>query len=472
MQSPIAMDIFILQSQEQLSSYVLPPVEDPLTQQPGSEPNKRSQRLIISSGDISDVDGFYAIAHYAKTTDADVLFMMNYPAYMKYFSSGDNRGELELGLGYEYDTMPYLDHTTHTLLACKPSEETVEKFLEYSKLAKYYSPDRYGMLNLLAFTMLKKVWEEVENPNKGSLYLGIGAINHINPFNFDILKNEAFVYASMVSDSDMQLSKALGNMALKDCISVNDNPKVTTGGCFELLGDRNEIYIDFNGSMAFLDEIWCARICEVRKQTRIMGAFVAGGVLAEVQPQTKPSIPGVLNRLSCSTMNQLYAPSKSATFFCLMASCGIPVYTVANNRVEAFRDGWEKFLIANNIYSKSLAKMAELYYTSVYKPPQKPFDFYTALALTQAMSQGEELGGIEKKLFFDYKYGVTLLSFEEDWLSTVAQYESSIPSESKPIYAKELALLKTMPMKTKSIEVIDLQFTTDASGKLSIVVEF
>jgi len=42
----------------------------------------QKKKLIISSGDISDADGFYAISQYAKDTDADVLFIMNYPAYM------------------------------------------------------------------------------------------------------------------------------------------------------------------------------------------------------------------------------------------------------------------------------------------------------------------------------------------------------------------------------------------------------
>ena len=32
-------------------------------------------------GDISYCDGFYALAEYAKC-DADVLFVMNYPAYI------------------------------------------------------------------------------------------------------------------------------------------------------------------------------------------------------------------------------------------------------------------------------------------------------------------------------------------------------------------------------------------------------
>jgi hypothetical protein len=64
--------------------------------------------LIISSGDISDVDGLYALAKYA-TSGHDVLFIMNYPAYLGVTSTfvGDEKDEPNKcgpGLGYKYDT--------------------------------------------------------------------------------------------------------------------------------------------------------------------------------------------------------------------------------------------------------------------------------------------------------------------------------------------------------------------------------
>ena len=58
-----------------------------------SAPQVRSRKLIISSGDISDPDGFYAIAQYAKT-GADVLFVMNYPAYLKEEENSGSRGRV------------------------------------------------------------------------------------------------------------------------------------------------------------------------------------------------------------------------------------------------------------------------------------------------------------------------------------------------------------------------------------------
>jgi hypothetical protein len=56
--------------------------------------------LIISTGDISDVDGFIALAEYAKS-GADVVFIMNYPAYLN-----DNSETIKVngnGLGYSYN---------------------------------------------------------------------------------------------------------------------------------------------------------------------------------------------------------------------------------------------------------------------------------------------------------------------------------------------------------------------------------
>ena len=37
--------------------------------------------LIITTGDLSDVDGFLALAEYFKT-GKDVMYILNYPAYL------------------------------------------------------------------------------------------------------------------------------------------------------------------------------------------------------------------------------------------------------------------------------------------------------------------------------------------------------------------------------------------------------
>ncbi len=63
--------------------------------------------LIISSGDISDVDGLYALAEYAKT-GADVLFVMNFPGYLLR-EHGDDLNEAGVGLGFAYGARKYFD---------------------------------------------------------------------------------------------------------------------------------------------------------------------------------------------------------------------------------------------------------------------------------------------------------------------------------------------------------------------------
>ncbi len=66
---------------------------------------KGTKRLIISSGDISDVDGLYALEAYAKT-GADVLFAINYPAYLQK-EGGFVMGADASGLGYTYGAHAY-----------------------------------------------------------------------------------------------------------------------------------------------------------------------------------------------------------------------------------------------------------------------------------------------------------------------------------------------------------------------------
>ena len=67
------------------------------------------RKLIINTGDISDVDGFFALAQYAKT-GADVLFIMNYPAFFNLKIDTPFK-ENEQGLGYEYGASVFLTAT-------------------------------------------------------------------------------------------------------------------------------------------------------------------------------------------------------------------------------------------------------------------------------------------------------------------------------------------------------------------------
>ena len=61
------------------------------------------------TGDISDVDGFMAIAEYARA-EASVVFVMNYPAYVGVGPGDADPGYAEAnpGLGYRYSAAQVL----------------------------------------------------------------------------------------------------------------------------------------------------------------------------------------------------------------------------------------------------------------------------------------------------------------------------------------------------------------------------
>ena len=56
------------------------------------------KNLIISTGDISDIDGFFALNEYVKTNN-NVLFIINYPAYINNIEITESTTN-DNGLGY------------------------------------------------------------------------------------------------------------------------------------------------------------------------------------------------------------------------------------------------------------------------------------------------------------------------------------------------------------------------------------
>jgi hypothetical protein len=145
----------------------------------------------------------------------------------------------------------------------------------------------------LAFTITKRVWKDLSEGahGRGSCFFCVGGINSINPFSATAVKNEIAVYSEKVADEDLasltSLSTIFGttyDMSAKEC-NVD-------------LMDYSNIYLDFNGSMAFLNEDWIERLGAATAADRVKGVFVMGGVRSDSKPMTMPSIPNVLNRFS------------------------------------------------------------------------------------------------------------------------------------------------------------------------------
>ena len=162
---------------------------------------KLSKRLIISSGDISDVDGLFAIAKYAST-GCDVLFVMNYPSYLG--MSGPEM--LGPGLGYRYDTKTFLK----AFEANQKIDKLLPGYRKYKALldSEYYrgigdiSAKVKQLLTDMAYSMVSDTWDDINDEKKGRLYFCIGGVNSFNPFSEAALKNEMYVYADLLAEID------------------------------------------------------------------------------------------------------------------------------------------------------------------------------------------------------------------------------------------------------------------------------
>ena len=425
------------------------------------DPN--AKRLIISTGDITDVDGFCALAEYAKS-GADVLFVMNYPGYLG-CRPDETCNECAEGLGFTYGVNEFLTMTQ------PPEGDT--KYVAYQQILTGYSKNVKSILTDLAFAMSKSAWGSKQD-GKGSLYFCIGGINKINPFHASQAKNEILVYI----DTAITM-KNLSELQEKDVVSVSNEMPFNL---HELLKKYTDIYIDFNGSMAFFDEEWNQLISDSARSGKVKGVFVAGGVYASEEPKTMASINGVLNRFSCCTMNQLYHPLRTSNFLTLMNELNINMYFVANNEVDGLVSSQRCIdcLKANQIQNASLEALCLQYYNSQYNPQKKLFDFYVAFSLCKFLSNEKDFGQFTaaKSLHFNSTYGVALIGkARERWPSTYLAYtsnaqilikncENQCKDIATPLKQKEFAEMKAASFKK---ELAKLSEITCSSCKIFIL---
>ena len=443
--------------------------------------------LIVLSGDISDVDGFYGLAKYAQM-DADVLFIMNYPAYLNMKDTGcpasphykeimEGVTKLDPGKGYQYGTN---DVITATLLnhASNPS------FSKYTELLDNYSAAKapyFSALTDLALFMAKRVWEEVENPRKGTLSFAVGGFNSINPFHVSAVKNELFVYAATARDNGFDSAAKLLS-PVEGCVY-----DMHGGPVLDPVDDPHydKIYLDFSGSMAFFNPDWYQKL--TRSKNHLTACFVMGGVFTDAPALTMPAIACMLNRFSCATMNQFYHPENASRFFQFLKDFQISTFTVCNNVIPDLKtfdndkkptnDGWLGFLTGNNLLGPFLKKLATVYYNSPYGGPHKAFDYYTALALS-THARGDDVRGTQKQLVFNPVYAATLVGPGEGVTlqTAVQQYAGNINltkdaldipfiQAKKQNQAIELYVLSTLKSSVV-LNVIDLSFNMDPTTKL------
>jgi hypothetical protein len=454
-----------------------------------------SRTLIVLSGDVSDVDGFYGLAKYAQL-DSDVLFIMNYPAFLGvdaapspgplyYKEIMEATTKLAVGKGYSYATRDIIAATELNYRE-NPAFDAYKTLLGRYNIENGESRTQFFQaLTDMAFFMAKTVWNEVDNASKGSLLFAVGGINSVNPFHATTIKNELFVYAKVNALNGF--SGPLTHRGAKEGDVINAAGRLVLDPVTDPF--YTKIYLDFAGSMAFFDRSWGDKL--ERRSDQIQACFIMGGVFTNEPPKTMPAIAGSMNRFSCATMNQFYHPANSFRFFKFLGRHSQPTrhrittYTVCNNTVPDLKtttdgkptdDGWKAFLRGNNIDNPFLTQLASVYYNSPYKPPHKAFDYYTALALAHHDS-GAFLGGTPKTLFYNPTYAATLVSPAsiDTFKAAVADYashidlaptagDSAFDEAKKRNQAVELFLLSSETGQV-AVPVTDLSFNLNPANK-------
>jgi hypothetical protein len=447
-----------------------------------------SKQLIIVSGDISDVDGFYGLAKYAQI-GADVLFVMNYPAYLsETIEYNAPCTENELGLGYTYGLKAVKDIT-------RDKYSSDEKFAAYQRLLDSCSQSSHNpkqifktALDRMAFFMANKVWDESQSTvPKGKLYYCSGDCNSINPFHVNIIKNELFVYASLLEANGYFDSDRLPTTAMSYILSSPNNMTTLSG----LLYTYKSIYLDFSGSMAFYNSTWQRSISQCQNQ--IKACVVMGGVQSNAEPKTQPSIQNSLNRLSCATMNQLYHPSNTKLFFDFLKTNKVDTYVVSNNTAHDLAtkgadnsptdNGWKKFIRNNNIYTPFLEIIASAYYNSLYRPPRKAFDYYSALVLA-TLVQNRQVSCLPKQLWYDNTLGVSFISACANFQSVLEQYQWNVgdlqndassdtfAEKRKRSFIQEFAALtRIRTTNVCALSILDVRFSLDAANNELFIIQ-
>ena len=418
--------------------------------------------LIISTGDICNVDGLLAIALYARS-GADLLFVMNFPAYL---DGGTAETEREFGLGYDYDTNVFLDSSR------KRRTTTQSARAEFTALMDSYteSDPRTKMKDILtdlAFHLTSTTWTGAEAESK--FYFAVGGVNDINPYSSSELINEVQIYCTCAKDMKrLQKPPDSGNDVVYDLTGNNSTDVVS------LLQKYNRILMDFNGSAAFLDSFWYSTLLAVIKQNKVKALFVQGGVLAYEEPHTVPKLDKIINRLGCATMNQLYSPLKTGDYLRLMEENSIPVFIIPNNCVENLQKNWAQFFAANAVDFPPVSKFTDLFYTSDYHIAAKPYDLYSAVALLEFIRTGDiHVISDPKTLFFNSEYAVSLIhncnvawdSARDEYIANMTK-KLQVTPEMHSNFLVETTILKRIRCLPFSVFLIS--YETDENRKLSL----
>ena len=126
----------------------------------------------------------------------------------------------------------------------------------------------------VAFEMTKGVWQDLPTERRGKCFFCIGGVNAINPFSATAVKNEIVVYVGAIPKEAKELDPKEGTFYDMSGDSLQN---------FDLEG-YDEIYTDFNGSMAFFNENWNKRLTELARIGKVRYKTLYFGRMAYLSP--------------------------------------------------------------------------------------------------------------------------------------------------------------------------------------------
>lgn len=499
---------------------------------------------IVTTGDISDFDGFLALPIYKKKAAemgyTDVVFIMNYPAYFGVPNADRSVGR-ESYLNGKQETIKF-DDLLSTATTDGEKQKLAANKNAYGRLApgKGYGysaeelfefqvtgfPDTFydqsktlqEKMKNLAITMCRRIWDSI--PGNVDLIFVDGGINEINPFSIDTIKNEFNVYTSALTsrtNASFINSSQFSQHPVTAVKSGKFDSKESVSEWVKTVGDNANIYMDMNGSMAFyeLPHVNTGKNTNAKASNanaagrntfrslvldgRVKSVTIMGGVLADEEVQTLSTTP-FLNRFSSGTMNQLYAPKRTAQFFKDIVTRGVPVHVVSNNEINknfkyTFPQGTELVKqrdSAFNTYKAAMIKqgllpstdniMSQLF-TAFYTAkdikggdlvplPFKPFDVLSAWELVKNIPklQGQLQGQVQQQhITFVPEYGSTIISEKSEKEAITAFVEGGLEKKlcnnkgnsfALPGLVTERCILKAIQFDKGTHPVIDVKVAT------------
>jgi len=421
---------------------VLPPSEE--AEELAEEPTGKT--LIVVTGDTSDVDGFQELAYYFKHTNADVMFIMNYPQYVslekgvKDAVAGDPyRGEL--GRGYKYD-LGEMDAERDDSTDKKKMK--FEPFLTEYRDSGYANPPKTALTNL-AYKIVSKLWdEERSNDAKGSLHFCVGGVNLLNPFSPTLFKNELQIFDELTKG----LLKAPESLLIAEEGFMITNVGGAAGESHVKVFDFSqyeEVFLSFTGAASFWNDDWKAKLSELGGKFK--GMFILGGVLADHKPDTMSAAPTLINRYSCATMNQLYHPEKTEQLLSFVKG-NVPMFIVTNNasgKPFPTKEAVKTALTESEVTDDFLMELSDAFYT-IHDNSLKPFDFYVAHAVAQAVTNPKKISLLKQhpvSLFFNSKFGATIIAEQGKTVEQVTrQLSESLKVKAQGMTADNLREMK------------------------------